>query len=69
MIWADRAGVGVAALVFVALYILMGALGAANVDEAWPTLRVALVCGGLVWAVCRTLDFIFGGPSRRASKN
>jgi hypothetical protein len=67
MIWADRAGLGVTVLVFVALFILMGALSVAQANEIWPAAGIALVCGGLVWAIRRTLDFIFGGPARRAN--
>jgi hypothetical protein len=65
MIWADRAGLAVTFLVFVVLFILIGALGAVNSEEIWPTARVALVCVGLVWTTCRTVDFIFGGSFRR----
>ncbi len=67
MIWADRAGLGVAVLVFIGLFVGIGTLGVAQADQIWPVARVALVCGALVWVACRTIDFVIGGPFRRMS--
>jgi hypothetical protein len=53
--WADRARLGVVFLVFVGLFIAMGALGVAQTDQIWPVARVALVCGGLGWAASERL--------------
>jgi hypothetical protein len=70
MIWADRIGIGVFALVFLGMTIMWGSWYRAGEDP--PVLEVALkiveaasYVAVPAWLVLRIVDFMAGGPMRR----
>jgi hypothetical protein len=70
MIWADRFGIGVFALVVLGMAIVWGRGYTPGVDP--PLLEVALkilqaasYVAVPVWLVLRIIDFMAGGPMRR----
>ena len=70
MIWADRAAIGAAALTFIILMGLAAFIGQMpDAGWIWPVTRIVAVVGVVTWGVCRTVDFVFGGPQRRRNSS
>ena len=77
MIWADRAGLAIAALIAfsaglftIVLFIGVGSLtdGRLNTTMLLWTAIAEIAVALPVWVVLRLLDLVFGGPWRRRAR-
>jgi len=63
MIWADRVGIAWAVIFYGFFGVLLGGFATADAND--------LIISGAkvvlpVWVLCRLIDFVSGGPARRA---
>jgi hypothetical protein len=70
LIWADRFGIGVFALVVLGMTLMRGRGYTPGEDPpllevAFKILEAAFYVGVPVWLVLRIIDFMAGGPMRR----